>query len=31
MEKGRVDDLERALELVAWTRLNEFKRSRVPR
>ena len=26
MERGRVDDLERALELLQWSRLNEFKR-----
>ena len=31
MERGRADDLERALDLVEWTRLNEFKRTRVPR
>ncbi len=31
MERGRVDDLERALDLLDWTRLNEFKRTRVPR
>ncbi len=31
MERGRVDDLERALELLDWTRLNEFKRTRIPR
>ena len=31
MERGRVDDLERALDLVEWTRLNEFKRTRIPR
>ncbi len=31
MERGRVDDLERALDLLAWTRLNEFKRTRIPR
>ena len=31
MEHGRVDDLERALELLDWTRLNEFKRTRLPR
>lgn len=31
MERARVDDLERALDLVGWTRLNEFKRTRVPR
>jgi hypothetical protein len=31
MERGRVDDLERALDLVDWTRLNEFKRTRIPR
>jgi hypothetical protein len=31
MERGRVDDLERALDLVEWTRLNEFKRTQVPR
>jgi len=31
MERGRVDDLVRALDLLDWTRLNEFKRTRVPR
>ncbi len=31
MERGRVDDLERMLDLLQWTRLNEFKRARVPR
>jgi predicted DsbA family dithiol-disulfide isomerase len=31
MERGRVDDLERALELLGWSRLNEFKRTRIPR
>ncbi|MFN8035620.1 MAG: DsbA family protein [Acidimicrobiia bacterium] len=31
MEPGRVDDLERALDLLSWTRLNEFKRTRLPR
>ena len=31
MERGRVDDLERALDLLSWDRLNEFKRTRVPR
>ena len=31
MERGRVDDLERALDLLPWTRLNEFKRTRIPR
>jgi 2-hydroxychromene-2-carboxylate isomerase len=31
MERGRVDDLDRALELLQWTRLNEFKRTRIPR
>lgn len=31
MERGRVDDLDRALALVEWTRLNEFKRTRLPR
>jgi predicted DsbA family dithiol-disulfide isomerase len=31
MERGRVDDLERTLELLDWTRLNEFKRTRIPR
>ncbi len=31
MERDRVDDVARALELVEWTRLNEFKRTRVPR
>jgi hypothetical protein len=31
MERGRVDDLDRALDLLEWTRLNEFKRTRIPR
>jgi 2-hydroxychromene-2-carboxylate isomerase len=31
MERGRVDDLERTIDLLAWTRLNEFKRPRVDR
>lgn len=31
MERGRVDDLERMLDLVGWNRLNEFKRTRIPR
>ena len=31
MERGRVDDLERTLELLDWTRLNEFKRPRIDR
>jgi 2-hydroxychromene-2-carboxylate isomerase len=31
MERGRVDDLERTLDMLQWSRLNEFKRTRVPR
>jgi hypothetical protein len=31
MERGRTDDLLRALDLVGWDRLNEFKRTRIPR
>jgi hypothetical protein len=31
MERGRGDDVQRALDLLEWTRLNEFKRTRVPR
>jgi predicted DsbA family dithiol-disulfide isomerase len=31
MERGRVDDLERALDLLQWSRLNEFKRTKIPR
>lgn len=31
MERGRADDLARAVGLVEWTRFNEFKRTRVPR
>ncbi|HEV2309388.1 MAG TPA: DsbA family protein, partial [Acidimicrobiia bacterium] len=31
MDRGRVDDLERAMELLDWTRFNEFKRTRLPR
>jgi DSBA-like thioredoxin domain len=31
MERGNVDDLEQALGLVGDTRLNEFKRTKIPR
>lgn len=31
MERGRVDDLVRAVDLLPWVRLNEFKRPRLPR
>jgi hypothetical protein len=31
MERGRVDDFEQALALVGSTRLNEFKRTKIPR
>jgi predicted DsbA family dithiol-disulfide isomerase len=31
MERGRVDDLERVLDMLQWARLNEFKRTRIPR
>jgi DSBA-like thioredoxin domain len=31
MERDRVDDLDRALELLPWARLNEFKHTRVAR
>ena len=31
MERGRVDDLERMLDLLQWSRLNEFKRTRIAR
>jgi len=31
MERGRIDDLERAIGLLDWVRLNEFKRTRLPR
>jgi len=31
MERGRIDDLERTLDLLDWVRLNEFKRTRIPR
>jgi predicted DsbA family dithiol-disulfide isomerase len=31
MERGRVDDLERMLDMLQWSRLNEFKRTRIPR
>lgn len=31
MEKERVDDLARMLDLLDWSRLNEFKRTRIPR
>lgn len=31
MERGRVDDLDRMLTLLEWTRLNEFKRTQIAR
>jgi predicted DsbA family dithiol-disulfide isomerase len=31
MERGRTDDLERVIDLLGWTRLNEFKRTRIAR
>ncbi len=31
MERGDVADLDRALDLLQWSDLNEFKRTRVPR
>lgn len=31
MERGRVDDLDRMLTLLDWTRFNEFKRTQIPR
>jgi hypothetical protein len=31
MDRGRVDDLARMVELLDWTRLNEFKRTQLPR
>ena len=31
MERGRGDDLLRALDLLEWTRLNEFKRTKIAR
>lgn len=31
MERGRADDVERVLDLLAWDRLNEFKRTTIPR
>jgi predicted DsbA family dithiol-disulfide isomerase len=30
MDRGRVDDLVRAVDLLPWSRLNEFKRPRLP-
>jgi hypothetical protein len=31
MERHSVDDVERVLDMLEWTRLNEFKRTTVPR
>ena len=31
MSRGNVDDLERALDLLSWANLNEFKRTTIPR
>ena len=31
MERDRLDDLDRALELLSWNRLNEYKHTTVPR
>ena len=31
MSRGEPSDIDRVLELVGWTDLNEFKRTRIPR
>lgn len=31
MERQNLDDVERVLDMVEWTRLNEFKRTQIPR
>jgi hypothetical protein len=31
MERGRADDVQQLLDMLSWTRLNEFKRTVVPR
>jgi hypothetical protein len=31
MERGRVEDVQQVLDMLTWTRLNEFKRTVVPR
>jgi hypothetical protein len=31
MDRGNVEDLERMLEFLTWSALNEFKRPRIPR
>jgi len=31
MERHRIDDLERVIDMITWTNVNEFKRTRVPR
>lgn len=31
MERGRLDDLERIIGMISWRRLNEFKRTTIPR
>ncbi|HEX6313151.1 MAG TPA: DsbA family protein [Acidimicrobiia bacterium] len=31
MDRNRADDLQRALDLIGWSRLNEFKRTTIPR
>jgi hypothetical protein len=31
MERGRVEDLEKVLDLLSWSSLNEFKRPSIPR
>jgi len=30
MDRGRIDDLERMVDMLGWVRLNEFKRTRLP-
>ena len=31
MERHRPDEIDRLLDLITWTNLNEFKRTRIPR
>jgi 2-hydroxychromene-2-carboxylate isomerase len=31
MERHRLDDLDRVIDMISWTNVNEFKRARIPR
>jgi hypothetical protein len=31
MERHKLEDLDKVIDMISWTNVNEFKRARVPR